>query len=77
MANDQPQEFPPDRVVVCSQPLFSFHQRQLSATIRRNGGEETVGNVGGLPELKVYALKFGIHVGRGGLARGHYGNSTA
>ena len=24
------------------------------------------GNVGGLPKLKVYALKFGIHVGREG-----------
>ena len=24
---------------------------------------KTVGNVGGLPKLKVYALKFGIHVG--------------
>lgn len=23
---------------------------------------KTVGNVGGLPKLKVYALKFGIHV---------------
>ena len=27
---------------------------------------KTVGNVGGLPKLKVYALKFGIHVGREG-----------
>ena len=25
-----------------------------------------MGNVGGLPKLKVYALKFGIHVGREG-----------
>ena len=34
---------------------------------------KTVGNVGGLPKLKVYALKFGIHVE----TAGHYGNSTA
>ena len=55
-------------------PFTSVSSLQL---LEWNGGEETVGNVGGLPELKVYALKFGIHVGRGGRARGHYGNSTA